>query len=79
MLEEELQYFIDNQDELVKQYNGKYLILKGKNVLGAYPSLMEAYTFARKNYTPGTVMLQRCIPGEDAYTVTITSNVLAPC
>ena len=37
-LEKELQYYIDNQNELVSKYNGKFLVIKDCNVLGAYDS-----------------------------------------
>jgi hypothetical protein len=73
MFEEELKYFITNQNELVEKYGGKVLVLQGRKVLGAYPNLMEAYTTALKEHQPGTFMIQKCEPGPDAYTVTIAS------
>ena len=79
MLEQEFKYFIDNQDELVKSYNGEFIIIVGQKVLNAFPTLMEAYTYAKKNYTPGSYLIQHCIPGKEAYTVTITTNLLIPC
>lgn len=37
MFKQELQYFIDHQDELVRQYRGQVLLLKGQQVVGAQP------------------------------------------
>jgi hypothetical protein len=77
MFDQELNFFIENQEELVKQYRGKVLVLIGKNVVGAFGDLKEAYKEAVKNYELGTFMLQRCEPGPDAYTVTISSRGIA--
>ena len=74
MFQEELNYFIAHQDELVAQHRGMVLVLKGQGVVGVYPDLVQAYTQAQKTYALGTFMLQRCEPGKDAYTVTITSH-----
>ena len=73
MFEEELKYFISNQDDLVKKYRGKILVLKGKEVLGAYSSPMEAFVAAQKDHKLGTFMIQPCEPGPEAYTVTLAS------
>lgn len=72
MFEQELQFFIRNQNELVSKYGGKTLIIKQDKVIGAYDSVLEAYLFGQKTYEPGTYMIQECRPGEDAYTVTIS-------
>lgn len=74
MFQEELSYFVAHQDELVKQYRGQVLVLKGSQVIGAYPTLNEAYIQAQKTQLLGTFMLQRCEPGKDAYTVSISSH-----
>ena len=36
-------WYIDNQDELVKQYNGKFLVIGDNAVKGAYNSDIEAF------------------------------------
>ena len=77
MFDQELNYFIDNQEELVEQYQGKVLVLIGKNVVGVFGDLKEAYKEAIKKYELGTFMLQLCEPGTDAYTVTISSRGVA--
>jgi hypothetical protein len=74
MLQAELDYFIAHQDELVRQYRGKVLVLKDQQVVGVYDTLLRAYLEAQKHYALGSFMLQPCEPGPDAYTVTITSH-----
>jgi hypothetical protein len=34
ILEKELQYYIDNQEDLVKQYKGKFLVIKDQKIIG---------------------------------------------
>lgn len=71
----ELAYFIANQEELVAKFRGKVLVIRGSEVLGAYPTAMDAYREAQKTYEPGTFMIQPCEPGRSAYTVTINSSM----
>jgi len=79
MFEEELNYFIANQNDLVSKHLGKVLVIKGRKILGVYTTPLEAFQEAQKTCAAGTFMIQTCIPGPDAYTVTITSNLWARC
>jgi len=74
MLKDELDFFIANQDRLVRKYPHKVLVIKGKRVAGVYDNLLDAYFEARKLYKPGTYMIQPCEAGPEAYTVTISSG-----
>ncbi len=74
MFEQELQFFVANQEALVRQYGGQTLVLKGEEVVGVYPHALDAYLDAIKKFEPGTFMIQPCQSGSDAYTVTITSH-----
>jgi hypothetical protein len=76
MFEEELNYFIQNQNELVKKYNGTTLVLRSNSVDSFFSTPLEAYEYAKKKYQPGTFMIQPCIPGEDVYKITISSNII---
>ena len=73
MLEEELQYFIDNQGELLKRHLGRALVIRGKEVVGVYETPLQAYLASKKNYELGTFLIQRCEPGPDAYTITLAN------
>jgi hypothetical protein len=57
-------WYLANQDELVKSYNGKHLLIVDKEVVGAYDSDYEACTFGRAKYGDGNYSIQRCSPGE---------------
>jgi hypothetical protein len=74
-LEKEFQYYLDNQDELVKEHNGKFLVIKDRQVLGAYGSEQEAVAVTVKTHELGTFLVQYCEPGDQAYTQTFHSRV----
>lgn len=77
MLKKEFQYYIDHQAELVKKYNGKYLVIKDEAVIGVYDSFEKAIEQSQqKGLIPGTYMVQKCAPGEESYTQTFHSRVI---
>ena len=76
MLEKEFQYYLDNQDEFVRKYNGKFLVIKNKIIIGVYDTLEEAYVETQKEHKLGTFLIQECLPGEDSYTQTFNSRVV---
>jgi hypothetical protein len=73
MLNKEFEYYLDNQDEFVKLYNGKYLVIKDNTVVGNYTSSEEAYIDSLNKYALGTFLIQQCTPGNEAYTQTFYS------
>lgn len=72
-LEKEFQYYLSHQDELVKEFNGKFLVIKDKKVIGAYATKDEAYFTTKKKHDLGTFLIQFCSPGNIAYTQTFHS------
>lgn len=76
MLKQEFQYYIDNQNELVKKYRGKFIVIKDKQVIGVYDTEIEAYTESVKAHELGTFLIQECQPGEENYTQTFRSRVI---
>ncbi len=74
-LEKEFEYFVKNQDELVKKHQGKYIVIKGNKVLGAYDSDLEALKETTKVHELGTFLVQKCESGSESYTQTFHSRV----
>lgn len=74
-LEKEFAYYLDHQDELVEQFNGKFIVIKGQEVLGAYDAELEAIQKTVKDHALGTFLVQKCEPGEESYTQTFHSRV----
>ena len=66
-----LDFFIEHQEEFVEKYNGKELLLHGAELVGAFNSISEAYREGISRFGAGNFSLQKCIPGEDAYTVNV--------
>lgn len=76
MLKKEFKYYLEHQDELVKQYFGKFIVLKGGQVIGVYSSHSEAYNETVKKEDLGTFLIQHCLPGKDSHSQTFHSQVI---
>lgn len=75
-LKSEFQYYIDHQAELVQQYNGKFIVIKGGTVLGAYDDQVDALTKTQEKHKLGTFLIQKVEPGTGGYTQTFHSRVI---
>jgi hypothetical protein len=75
MLIKEFEYYLKNQTDLVKKYNGKFIVIANEQVVGAYGTELEAISEASKNYSMGTFLVQKCEPGKENYTQTFHSRV----
>jgi len=74
-LEKDFEYYISRQDELVKKYAGKYVVIKDEKVIGSYGAEIEAIEETAKEYELGSFLVQKCEPGDQAYTQTYHSRV----
>ncbi len=72
-LEDQLDYFIANQDDLVRKHRGKVLVLRDREVAGVFDTALKAYLYAEAHYEAGTYAIQECVPGPEAYTVNLAS------
>ncbi|GMQ96552.1 MAG: hypothetical protein BMS9Abin15_0225 [Gammaproteobacteria bacterium] len=75
VLESEFQYYLKNQDELVKQYAGKHIVIKNHEVIGSYDSELEAVEETSKEHKLGTFLVQKCEAGDQSYSQTFHSRV----
>ncbi len=75
-LEKEFQYYLDHQGEMVKDYDGKFIVIKGGAVLGAYDDELTAVTETEKSHELGTFLVQKVSQGDSAYTQTFQSRVV---
>lgn len=76
LLEKEFQYFLDHQNELVKEYGGKFIVIKNKEIIGVYDTEIDAFTETKKNHELGTFLIQQCKSGAEVYTQSFHSRVL---
>jgi hypothetical protein len=61
-------YYLAHQDELVKQYNGQYLIIVDKKVVYSSTNERDALNKGLEMAGLGNFIMQLCTPGEEAYT-----------
>ena len=74
-LQIEFEYYVAHQEELVKKYNGKFIVIMGHEVINSYNSEVEAIEETSKTHKLGTFLVQKCEPGEESYTQTFHSRV----
>lgn len=73
-IEQASRYFRTHQDDIVREYQGKYVLIHDDQVLGAFDNVGEAYQEAVSTLAPGTYVIQHAIPGEAAYTQSFRSR-----
>ena len=74
-LEKEFNYYRQHQEELVKKYNGKFIVIKNCEIIGTYDSELEALEKVTQQHELGTFLVQKCEPGSESYTQTYHSRV----
>ena len=74
-LENEFEWYLAHQDELVKDYNGKYVVIKNEKVIGDFDDIGVAVEETSKIHELGTFLVQKCTPGDQDYTATFHSRV----
>lgn len=74
-LSKEFNYFIEHQDDLVKRYPGKVVVIKDCKVIGVYDAELDAINETKKTHAVGTFFVQACKPGKESYTQTYHSRV----
>lgn len=74
-LKKEFIFYRDNQGDLVKKYEGKFVVIRDQQVQGAYNSEIEAYEEAQKKYELGTFLIQLVKSGEEGYSQTFYSRM----
>lgn len=73
MQADDFKWFVENYDELFKQYGKCYLAIKDKKVLGTYDSPRLAISETSKEHTLGSFIVQLCNGDESGYTNYISS------
>ena len=62
-IDQEFQYYLSHQAELLQQYNGKYIVIKDESVIGVFNSDADAVNETIKTQKIGTFLVQKCEPG----------------
>jgi len=75
-LEKEFKFYTANQKSLVKQYSGKYIVIKNEQVIGAYGTREEAIQESMKDHKLGTFLVQYVSTGDKNFSQTFHSRVI---
>jgi hypothetical protein len=59
-LEQEFNFYLKNQEDLVRQYNGKFVVIKDSKVIGSYDNELQAVTETSKQHELGTFLVTAC-------------------
>ncbi len=62
---EDYSYFQENKAKFFKEYPGKFLAIKNKEILGVYDDNVTAFLETSKSHEPGTFLIQECDPDKD--------------
>lgn len=60
LLQSNYAYFLEHKDELVIGYNGKFIVIVDRVVVGAYDTKQEAYFETITKHRLGTFIIQLC-------------------
>lgn len=74
-LNDEFQFYLKNQDELVADHDGKFVVIKGGKVIGVYSDQLTAVSETQKSHKLGTFLVQKVGRGPDAHTQVFHSRV----
>jgi len=75
-LKKEFEYYLEHQDELVKQHSGKFIVIKDSKVIGSFDDELEAVEETSKKHALGTFLVQKCERGTESHTETYHSRVM---
>lgn len=53
----EFRFYLERQDEFVKDHNGEWVVIKGNKVLGFYDDQLQAIQETQKDHKLGTFMV----------------------
>ena len=75
-LQKEFEFYLAHQQEMVEKYDGKVVVIKNEEVLGAYDDELTAVSQTQKSHKLGTFLVQRVSEGTTSYSQTFHSRVV---
>jgi len=72
------EYFLDIWAELAREHGGKFVAIKGRQVLGIYADYMEAARAVYAEHERGTVLMQKIGSGPGSTDVHIYTPGIVP-
>lgn len=59
VLEAEKQFFLNNREALARRFAGKVVVIRGNKVVLVYDNVVVAERETSRDFTPGSVLIQR--------------------
>ena len=75
-LQKEFDFYLSHQKEMVEKYDGKVIVIKNGEVLGAYDDELAAVTITQQSHELGTFLIQRVSEGDASYSQTVHSRAV---
>lgn len=73
-LKSEFEWFLAHKADLLKKYDGKFVVIKNQTVLAAYDDRATAVSETVRAHELGTFLVQKVEPGDQAYTQSFHSR-----
>lgn len=78
MSKSQLEMYIENQENLLKEHNGQIIAVQDGKFLGSYSDELTAYRdMVKRGIKDGNYMIVECTPGNSAYT-SFWANLYVP-
>lgn len=74
-LKDEFNFYLENQENFLKDFEGKFITIINKKVIGSFNTYREAFDETLKNHELGTFLIQKCTKGSSDYTTVFHSRV----
>jgi hypothetical protein len=69
MLEQERKFYAENLAEWLKLYPGKFVVVKGRELVGTFDTIEEAITEAARRFALDSVLVRRVQDQEETVSV----------
>jgi len=64
-LEKEFRYYLAHRDEIIREHQGEFVVIKDEKIIGVYPSEIEAIKATTKKHPLGTFLVQKAEVGSE--------------
>ena len=59
-IEKQLRYYKENEESLLKEYEGTFIVVSSDFKVDAFSTMIEAYDFGCEHYGIGNFLLKEC-------------------
>lgn len=74
LLQQQFQYYLGNQENIVKAHEGKIVVISGLKVVASTDSQESAYNFVVNTGILGKAIIQKVSEGDKDYTMRFSGN-----